>query len=86
MFWSPNTSENPQCTYRDLTMFTLLLFFQVLSSKEIHAAGLKRRLGITAWREFSEDMQQGLKSIQVQWGTFCLLIANFLLLKIEVAL
>ena len=37
--------------------------FQVLASKEIHAAGLKRRLGITAWREFSEDMQQGLKSI-----------------------
>lgn len=37
---------------------------QVLASKEIHAAGLKRRLGITAWREFSEDMQQGLKSLQ----------------------
>jgi Tumour protein D52 family len=40
-------------------------FQQVLASKEIHAAGLKRRLGITAWREFSEDMQQGLKSLQV---------------------
>ena len=38
--------------------------FKVLASKEIHAAGLKRRLGITAWREFSEDMQQGLKSLQ----------------------
>jgi len=37
---------------------------QVLASKEAHAAGLKRRLGITAWREFSEDMTQGLKSIQ----------------------
>ena len=36
----------------------------MLASKEAHAAGLKRRLGITAWREFSEDMQQGLKSLQ----------------------
>ncbi len=41
------------------------LFLQVLASKEAHAAGLKRRLGITAWREFSEDMTQGLKNIQV---------------------
>jgi hypothetical protein len=39
--------------------------FQVLASKEDHALGLKRRLGITAWREFSEDMTQGLKTIQV---------------------
>ena len=31
----------------------------MLASKEFHAAGLKRRLGITAWREFSEDMHQG---------------------------
>ncbi len=38
---------------------------QVLAAKEAHAAGLKRRLGITAWREFSEDMSQGIKSIQV---------------------
>ena len=37
---------------------------QVLASKEAHAAGLKRRLGITAWREFSEDMAQGLKNVQ----------------------
>ena len=27
-------------------------------------SGLKRRLGITAWREFSEDMTQGLKNLQ----------------------
>ncbi len=39
---------------------------QVLASKEAHSAGLKRRLGITAWREFSEDMTQGLKNIQVR--------------------
>jgi len=37
---------------------------QVLASKEAHAQGLKRRLGITAWREFSEDMTQGLKNLQ----------------------
>ena len=37
---------------------------QVLGAKEKHAAGLKRRLGITAWREFSEDMTQGQKNLQ----------------------
>ena len=35
-----------------------------MASKEAHAHGLKRRLGITAWREFSEDMTQGLKNLQ----------------------
>ena len=39
---------------------------QVLASKEAHAVGLKRRLGITQWREFSEDMAQGLKNLQVR--------------------
>lgn len=42
----------------------ILTLKQVLSSKERHAQGLKRRLGITQWREFSEDMTQGLKNIQ----------------------
>lgn len=42
----------------------ILTLKQVLASKERHAAGLKRRLGITAWREFSEDMTQGLKNLQ----------------------
>merc|ERR1719305_397426 len=37
---------------------------QVLVAKEVTASGLKRRLGITAWREFSEDMTQGLKNLQ----------------------
>jgi len=37
---------------------------QVLVAKEATASGLKRRLGITAWREFSEDMNQGLKNLQ----------------------
>ncbi|XP_023330140.1 uncharacterized protein F13E6.1 [Eurytemora carolleeae] len=42
----------------------ILTLKQVLTSKERHAQGLKRRLGITAWREFSEDMTQGLKNLQ----------------------
>merc|ERR1711971_403672 len=42
----------------------ILTLKQVLTAKEHHAAGLKRRLGITAWREFSEDMTQGLKNLQ----------------------
>jgi len=42
----------------------ILTLKQVLASKEKHAQGLKRRLGITAWREFSEDMTQGLKNLQ----------------------
>jgi len=42
----------------------ILTLRQVLVSKERHSQGLKRRLGITAWREFSEDMTQGLKNIQ----------------------
>ena len=42
----------------------VLTLKQVLSAKERHAAGLKRRLGITAWREFSEDMTQGQKNLQ----------------------
>eukprot|EP00088_Acartia_fossae_P061818 TRINITY_DN7436_c0_g2_i1.p1 TRINITY_DN7436_c0_g2~~TRINITY_DN7436_c0_g2_i1.p1 ORF type:complete len:173 (+),score=47.52 TRINITY_DN7436_c0_g2_i1:53-571(+) len=42
----------------------ILTLKQVLASKERHAQGLKRRLGITAWREFSEDMAQGLKNLQ----------------------
>ena len=36
----------------------------VLASKEAHAQELKHRLGITAWREFSEDMTQGLKKLK----------------------
>merc|ERR1712173_438078 len=42
----------------------ILTLKQVLTAKEAHAQGLKRRLGITAWREFSEDMTQGLKNLQ----------------------
>ena len=42
-----------------------MFVFQVLASKEAHTQGLKRRLGITVWREFSEDMTQGLKNLQI---------------------
>lgn len=42
----------------------ILTLKQVLASKEAHAAGLKRRLGITAWREMTEDMAESLKNIQ----------------------
>merc|ERR1712223_873769 len=42
----------------------ILTLKQVLTAKERHAAVLKRRLGITQWREFSEDMTQGLKNLQ----------------------
>merc|ERR1712218_650245 len=42
----------------------ILTLRQVLTAKERHAAGLKRRLGITQWREFSEDMTPGLENLQ----------------------
>jgi len=37
---------------------------QVLSSKVRHAQELKRKLGITVWREFQQDLGQGVKNIQ----------------------
>jgi len=37
---------------------------QVLSSKVKHAQELKRKMGITVWREYREDLGQGLKNIQ----------------------
>ena len=55
---------------------------QVLTAKERHAAGnvqlenilnstenlgLKRRLGITQWREFSEDMTQVVTFLPYAW-------------------
>merc|ERR1712058_7219 len=42
----------------------ILTLKQVLLNKERQANGLKRRLGITQWREFSDDMAQGLKKLQ----------------------
>ncbi|XP_076327262.1 tumor protein D52-like isoform X2 [Tachypleus tridentatus] len=37
---------------------------QVLASKVRYAQDLKHKLGITVWKEFKDDMQQGLKNIQ----------------------
>merc|ERR1719284_1965463 len=48
----------------------ILTLKQVLTAKERHAAGLKRRLGITAWREFSEDMTSGMVANITSSGYF----------------
>ena len=43
----------------------LLTLKQAIAEKEAYIVGLRRRLGITSWREFSEDMvQKGLKRSQ----------------------
>lgn len=36
----------------------------VLSSKMRLAAELKRKLGITVWKEISEDVNQGLRNVK----------------------
>lgn len=36
----------------------------VLTSKVRHASELKRKLGITVWREISDDMNQSLKNVR----------------------
>ncbi|KAK8753293.1 hypothetical protein OTU49_003720 [Cherax quadricarinatus] len=37
---------------------------QVLGSKVKHAQDLKRRLGITVWREFTEDFNNSMKTVR----------------------
>lgn len=37
---------------------------QVLASKQKEAAELKRKLGITAWKEWTTDLAQGAKNLQ----------------------
>lgn len=37
---------------------------QVLASKSKHAAELKRKLGISAWKEWTSDLGQGVKNLQ----------------------
>jgi len=37
---------------------------QVLTAKVKQSHELKRKLGITVWKEFREDMEQGIKNIQ----------------------
>ncbi|XP_026836996.1 tumor protein D52 isoform X12 [Drosophila erecta] len=36
----------------------------VLASKTRHASDLKRKLGITVWKEVTDDMNQGLKNLK----------------------
>lgn len=36
----------------------------VLTSKVRHASELKRKLGITVWKEISDDMNQSLKTVR----------------------
>lgn len=36
----------------------------VLTSKVRHASELKRKLGITVWKEISDDMNQSLKNVK----------------------
>ncbi|XP_053964546.1 tumor protein D52 isoform X6 [Anastrepha ludens] len=36
----------------------------VLASKTRHASDLKRKLGITMWKEITDDMNQGLKNVK----------------------
>lgn len=36
----------------------------VLTSKVRHASELKRKLGITVWKEISDDMNQSLKNVR----------------------
>lgn len=36
----------------------------VLQSKVRHASELKRKLGITVWREMSDDVSQSLKTVK----------------------
>jgi len=42
---------------------------QVLASKMKHATDLKRRLGITVWKEFQQDLGAGVKNIQETTAT-----------------
>lgn len=37
---------------------------QVLASKVKHAQDLKTKLGITVWKEFTDDMSQGMKNVR----------------------
>ena len=36
----------------------------VLASKTRHASDLKRKLGITVWKEITDDVNQGIKNVK----------------------
>jgi hypothetical protein len=43
---------------------------------------LKRKLGITVWKEFREDMEQGIKNIQETTAYVIYYLLNWLINKI----
>eukprot|EP00090_Calanus_glacialis_P041033 TRINITY_DN71984_c0_g1_i1.p1 TRINITY_DN71984_c0_g1~~TRINITY_DN71984_c0_g1_i1.p1 ORF type:complete len:161 (-),score=59.38 TRINITY_DN71984_c0_g1_i1:54-503(-) len=47
-----------------MTENEILTLMQVIAAKEEQATQLKRKIGITAWAEMSEDMVVGMKNIQ----------------------
>lgn len=62
------------CTYTFVAFVFIVMYFQteeeiqtlrqVLASKVKNAQDLKRRLGITVWREFTEDFNNSMKSVR----------------------
>lgn len=50
--------------YLDQTEEEIQTLRQVLGSKVRTAQDLKRRLGITVWREFTEDFNNSMKSVR----------------------
>jgi hypothetical protein len=55
---------------------------QVLSAKVKQSHDLKRKLGITVWKEFREDMEQGIKNIQETTAYVIYYLLNWLINKI----
>merc|ERR1711892_260133 len=47
-----------------MTENEVLTLMQVIATKEEQATQLKRKLGITAWAEMSEEMVVGMKNLQ----------------------
>ena len=51
---------------------------QVLANKTKHAQELKRKLGISAWKEWTTDLGQGVKNLQ-ETTAYVFITKNFLL-------
>lgn len=54
----------------------------VLQSKVRHASELKRKLGITVWREMSDDVSQSLKTVKE--SNVLVLSISFLILGLHI--
>ena len=57
-------SNPPKPSNINIVYYLINIYEEWTVSVNASYLGLKRRLGITAWREFSEDMTQGLKNLQ----------------------